>query len=118
MAEGDQDKPATDEPCRISGYAVCYIHSDHPQRGLRLRVFGGEKAKVYLNGQEVYKSIDGSYYVHSEDVAVGLQLNEGLNVLVFKSVNEGGTWMGSVRLTDEADRPVRGIKVALGSSRE
>ena len=39
--------------------------------------------------------------------------NAGLNVLVFKVVNEASDWKGSIRLTDAAGQPVKGIKVTL-----
>jgi hypothetical protein len=40
-------------------------------------------------------------------------LNTGLNVLVFKVVNETADWQGSIRLTDAQGNPVKGIKVSL-----
>ena len=40
-----------------------------------------------------------------------ITLNEGLNVLVFKVVNEMGAWQGSIRFTDAHGNPVKGIKV-------
>jgi hypothetical protein len=44
-----------------------------------------------------------------EDVS----LNAGLNLLVFKVVNEVGPWKGSIRFTDVHGDPVKGIKVTL-----
>ena len=42
-----------------------------------------------------------------------IALNAGLNVLVFKVVNEVGLWQGSIRFTDANGNPVKGIKVTL-----
>ena len=40
-----------------------------------------------------------------------IALNAGLNVLVFKVVNETKDWKGSIRLTDSLGKPGQGIKV-------
>ena len=37
----------------------------------------------------------------------------GLNVLMFKAVNELSRWQGSVRFTDAPGQPVKGISVTL-----
>jgi len=42
-----------------------------------------------------------------------ITLNAGLNVLVFKVVNELANWQGSIRFTDAQGNPVKGIKVVL-----
>ena len=42
-----------------------------------------------------------------------IALNAGLNVLVFKVVNGGGDWKGSIGFTDAQGNPVKGIKVTL-----
>jgi hypothetical protein len=34
-------------------------------------------------------------------------------VVVFKVVNETGRWQGSVRFTDAAGQPVKGLRVTL-----
>lgn len=38
-------------------YAVCYIRSEAEQRGLQMLVGSDDEAKVYLNGNQVYKSL-------------------------------------------------------------
>jgi hypothetical protein len=43
-------------------------------------------------------------------------LNAGLNVLEFKVVNEAQGWQGSVRFSDAAGRPVKGLRVTLDPS--
>ena len=48
-----------------------------------------------------------------QDKVPGIVLNAGLNVLVFKVVNETRDWKGSIRFTDAAGQPLKGIKVTL-----
>ena len=94
-------------------YAVCYLRSDAPQRGLRMLVGSDDQSKVYLNGKEVYKSSEDRTYYAEQDRVPNIELNAGLNVLVFKVVNETFDWMGSIRLTDAQGEPLKGVEVTL-----
>jgi hypothetical protein len=40
-------------------------------------------------------------------------LKRGINVLLFKVVNEGQDWQCCARLVDEAGRPAQGLRVKL-----
>jgi hypothetical protein len=42
-----------------------------------------------------------------------IELKRGINVVVFKVVQEYGPWAGSVHFTDRDGNPVKGIKVTL-----
>jgi hypothetical protein len=94
-------------------YAVCYLQSDAEQRGLSMLVGSDDEAKVYLNGKEVYKSAFLRRFVAEQDKVSDIALNAGLNALVFKVANEFGDWQASVRFTDAAGQPVKGIRVTL-----
>ena len=94
-------------------YAVCYIRSEGEQRGLRLLVGSNDGTKVYLNGKQVHKYPFPHSFVPDQDVVPDIALNAGLNVLVFKVVNEFVDWKGSIRFTDAQGNPVQGIKVTL-----
>jgi len=101
------------ETTQSVAYAVCYIQSEAEQRGLQMLVGSDDEAKVYLNGKQVYKCLDARVFVAEQDRVPDLALNAGLNVLVFKVVNELRDWEGSVRFTDAQGNPVKGIKVTL-----
>jgi len=94
-------------------YAVCYIRSEVDQRGLRMLVGSDDEAKVYLNGKLVHKYPVGRGFVADRDTVPDISLNAGLNVLVFKVVNEFVDWKGSIRFTDAQGNPVKGIQVTL-----
>jgi hypothetical protein len=94
-------------------YAVCYIQSEADQAGLLMKVASDDQAKVYLNGREIYRRQAGRSYVPDQDVVAGVHLQTGFNVLVFKVVNETLDWQGSVRFTDAAGQPVKGLGVTL-----
>jgi hypothetical protein len=94
-------------------YAACYIESQARQTGLTMRVGSDDQSKVYLNGKEVYRYEQPRPFEPDQDEVKGLELKAGLNVLVFKVVNETRDWRGSIRFTDAAGGPVKGIRVTL-----
>ncbi len=94
-------------------YAVCYLKSDAPRTGLLMKAGSDDQAKIYLNGTEIYSSEAPRPWVADQDVVEGVELKAGINVLVFKVVNEVEDWQGSVRLTDAAGHPLKGISVTL-----
>jgi hypothetical protein len=94
-------------------YAVCYLRSEAEQRGLQMLVGSDDEAKVYLNGKQVHRSALVRQWDADQDTVPDLTLNAGLNVLVFKVVNETREWKGSIRFTDAQGHPVKGIKVTL-----
>jgi hypothetical protein len=93
-------------------YAVCYVESEHARDGLWLQVGSSNQAKVYINGRKIYEWRLRSF-LKDLDTVGPVALKRGTNVLVFKVVNESGSWEGCVRLVDEAGRPVQGIRVKL-----
>jgi hypothetical protein len=96
-------------------YAVAYIYSETTQRQLKLNVGSADQSKIYLNGKPVYQKLYVWGYVRDRDeVETGIELQAGLNVLVFKVVKERASWWkGSVRFTDAAGQPLKGIRVSL-----
>jgi dipeptidyl aminopeptidase/acylaminoacyl peptidase len=94
-------------------YAVCYLDSDRARDKLWLEVGSDDQAKVYLNGEDVYKYPLPRALAGGLDKVGPVALRPGTNVLVFKVVNEGGGWEGCVRLVDAEGRPVQGIQVRL-----
>jgi WD40 repeat protein len=96
-----------------AGYAVCYLVADAERTGLKLLAGSDDQAKIYLNGKEIhhYSSPRGLHI--DEDTVNDIRLRKGINVLVFKVVNEGGDWKGCLRFVDQAGRPAQGLHVTL-----
>ena len=80
--------------------------------GLRLHVASDDQGKVYLNGREIYQSRQ-IRDIEWLDPVGPVSLKRGVNVLLFKVVNESGPWEGCARLVDDAGRPVQGLRVTL-----
>src|SRR5262249_26342008 len=93
-------------------YAACYIESDRARDGLWLQLGSDDQVKVYLNGRVIYQ--DHRFRKLTWLNTVGpVGLKRGVNVLLFKVVNESGEWEDCARLLDEAGRPAQGLHVKL-----
>jgi WD40 repeat protein len=95
------------------GYAVCYLRAEAEMSDLRLLVGSDDDSKIYLNGTQIYECPQGRSMIADADKVKDVNLRKGLNVLVFKVVNQGAGWQGSVRFTDKGGNPVKGISVTL-----
>lgn len=94
-------------------YAVCYVLADADRNDVVLKVGSDDQAKVYLNGQEVYKSLRVRAFSLGQDEAKGLTLRKGTNVLVFKVVNVTEAWAGSIRFLGRGGIPLAGVQFRL-----
>jgi len=94
-------------------YALCYITSDADRTGLLMKVGSEDQSIVYLNGTQIYRWDRPRNYVPDQDVVGGVELKRGVNVLLFKIANEMDFWRASIRFTDAAGQPVKGISVTL-----
>jgi len=96
------------------GYAVCYIKSDTERTKLQLKMGSNDQGKVYLNGKALLKASDPRTMDQDSDVANNVTLNKGVNVVVFKIFNEGGSdWQGCLRFTDANGKPVTNVVIQL-----
>ena len=99
------------------GYAVCYLNSETEQTALKMMVGTAGRAKIYLNGKQIYEYRFSRGFTPDHDTIDDLTLHAGRNVLVLKVVINAGAlvWRNSVRFTDARGDPVRGIRVALSA---
>jgi hypothetical protein len=95
------------------GYAVCYLVADREMKDLTMKTGSDDQAKVYLNGKEVFKNEEARPADKDQDSTPNLTLKKGVNVLVFKIVNEKEDWAGCLRFTDKDGKPVTDLKVTL-----
>jgi hypothetical protein len=93
------------------GYAVCYIHADEDLKDIKLKLGTDDEAKVYLNGKEVLRN-EQTRPLRKDDDTVNVSLSKGINVLVFKVVNEAKDWSGCARFTNKFGQGIKNLKVS------
>jgi len=96
------------------GYAVAYVRSETEQPDLELKMGSNDEGKVYLNGKLLLKTTEPRALEQDGDVARNVTLNKGVNVVVFKIFNEGGSdWQGCLRFTDTRGKPITNLFVGF-----
>jgi hypothetical protein len=97
---------------REAGYAVTYIESETERPGVIMAVASNDEGRIYFNGVDIY--VFGEPRTLMLDADKGkVTLKKGLNVVVFKIINEQGNWQGAMRLLDRGGAPLKGVKIRL-----
>ena len=96
------------------GYAVCYVRGEAERSNLELKMGSNDEGKVYLNGKLLLKTTEPRALQQDDDEARDITLNKGVNVVVFKIFNEGGSdWQGCLRFTDTKGKAVTNLFIRL-----
>lgn len=97
----------------VTAYAVAYVVAAKEVTGAQLLMGSNDQGKVYLNGKEVVKFAETRTLDPDTDKATGLTLKAGVNVVVFKVINENNNWQGCLRFTDAAGKNLPGLTLKL-----
>lgn len=97
----------------VTAYAVAYVVAPKEVTGAQLLMGSNDQGKVYLNGKEVVKFSDTRTLDPDTEKATGLTLKAGVNVVVFKVINENNNWQGCLRFTDAAGKNLSGLTLKL-----
>ena len=110
----DLNALAKQETDRTMAYAVSYVSAESERKDLRLKMGSNDQGKVYLNGKVLLKASEPRSLEQDSDIARNITLNQGVNVVVFKIFNEGGSdWQGCLRFTDAKGKAVTDLIVRL-----
>jgi len=92
----------------VLAYLVTYITADKDLPGLTMAISTNDQGKVWLNGKEVDKCVDTRSIDKDQD-KVAVALVKGVNVVVFKVINEQNDWAAALRFLDKDGKPVPGL---------
>ena len=95
-----------------AGYMVTYIECDREMNDVTMALGSNDQARLYLNGKDIYAVQDARTLQLDADKGK-VHLNKGVNVVVFKVINEQNSWQGSMRFLDKAGTPVTDLKIKL-----
>jgi hypothetical protein len=96
------------------GYAICYIHAAQEMKDVQLKTGSDDQAKIYLNGKEVFKQ-EEDRPLEADDDSTYVDLRKGVNVLVFKVVNEKDDWSACARFMDNDGKVIKSLRVSATS---
>jgi len=95
-----------------AGYMVTYIECDREMNDVTMALGSNDQARLYLNGKDIYAVQDARSLQLDADKGK-VHLNKGVNVVVFKVINEQNSWQGSMRFLDKTGAPVTDLKIKL-----
>lgn len=93
-----------------AGYLVTYIECDQEMPDVILAVSSNDQGRIYFNGVDIYAVTEARTLMLDADKG-RITLKKGINVLVFKIINEQNNWQGALRLLEKSGAPLRGIRI-------
>jgi hypothetical protein len=96
---------------RAAGYLVTYIVCDRDRPDVILSVASNDQGRIYFNGVDIYAYTDARTLMLNEPDRGRITLKKGVNVMVFKIINEQNSWQGAMRLLDTSGAPLKDIQI-------
>ena len=97
---------------RAAGYAVTYIECETERPDVIMAVASNDEGRIYFNGVDIY--VFGEPRTLMLDADKGkVTLKKGINVIVFKVINEQNAWQGAMRLLDKSGAPLKDVNIKL-----
>ena len=93
-----------------AGYMVTYIECDTERPEVIMAVASNDEGRIYFNGVDIYAFSEPRTLMLDGDRGK-VTLKKGVNVIVFKVINEQNSWQGAMRLLDKAGVPLKDLKI-------
>ena len=100
-----------------AGYMVTYIECDTERHDVIMAVSSNDEGRIYFNGVDIYAFSEPRTLMLDADKGK-VTLKKGVNVVVFKVINEQNSWQGAMRLLDKAGAPLKDLKIKLVPQQE
>ena len=91
---------------------VTYVESETERPDVIMAVASNDEGRIYFNGVDIYLFSEPRPLLLDADKGK-VTLKKGVNVIVFKVVNEQNAWQGAMRLLDKSGAPLKDIKIKL-----
>jgi len=95
----------------VLAYLVTYVVADKDMPGLTMAIGSNDQAKIWLNGKEVHKFAETRGIDQDSDKIPAMSLTKGVNVIVFKVINQKNDWAAALRFLDQDGKAVTGLLV-------
>jgi len=95
-----------------AGYMVTYIECETETPDVIVAVASNDEGRIYFNGVDIYAFSEPRTLMLDADKGK-VTLKKGVNVVVFKVINEQNSWQGAMRLLDKTGAPLKDLKIKL-----
>ena len=93
-----------------AGYMVTYIECDTERPEVIMAVASNDEGRIYFNGVDIYAFSEPRTLMLDADKGK-VTLKKGVNVVVFKIINEQNSWQGAMRLLDKVGNPLKNLRI-------
>lgn len=93
-----------------AGYVVTYVECDADIPDVIMAVGSNDQGRIYFNGIDIYAYTEARPLMLDADKGK-VTLKKGVNVIVFKIINETNSWQGAMRLMDKSGKPLTGVRI-------
>ncbi len=93
-----------------AGFIVTYVECDEKIPDVIMAVGSNDEGRIYFNGVDIYAFTEARPLQLDADKG-RVTLQPGVNVIVFKIINEQNSWQAALRLLDKSGAPLRKIKI-------
>jgi hypothetical protein len=96
----------------VAGFIVTYIECDEAMPNVIMTIGSNDQGRLYLNGTDIYAFTEARTLELDADKG-RVTLHKGVNIVVFKIINEQGNWQGAMRFLDKSGIPLKDLKIKL-----
>jgi hypothetical protein len=94
------------------GYIVTYIECETEKPDVIMAVASNDEGRIFFNGVDIYAFNEPRTLMLDADKGK-VTLKKGVNVIVFKVINELNSWQAAMRLLDKTGAPLKDITIKL-----
>jgi len=95
-----------------AGYMVTYIECETEKPDVIMAVASNDEGRIYFNGVDIYAFSEPRTLMLDADKG-RVTLKKGVNVIVFKVINELNSWQGAMRFLDKTGAPLKDLRIKL-----
>lgn len=95
---------------RAAGYMITYVECEADKPDVIMAVASNDQGRIYFNGVDIYLFSEPRPLMLDADKG-RVTLKKGVNVIVFKIINEQNAWQGAMRLLDKTGAPLKDIQI-------
>ncbi len=96
----------------VAGFMVTYVECAEEIPDVTMAVASNDQGRIYFNGVDIYAFTEARPLLLDADKG-RVTLKKGLNVIVFKIINEQNSWQGALRLLDKTGVPLKNLRIRL-----
>lgn len=95
-----------------AGFMVTYVECEQEIPDVTMAVASNDQGRIYFNGVDIYAFTEARTLMLDADKG-RVTLKKGVNVIVFKIINEQNSWQGALRLLDKSGVPLKTLRLRL-----